>query len=81
MGETPIEQSEFCHYSTRGVCGPLAFQVLEDLSISEGNGEENLCTCRFRQGKYICAPCKFTDKTFKACMYGPVSCKLPVSLF
>ena len=54
MGETPIEQSEFCHYNTRGVCGPLAFQVLEGLNISMGNGEENLCVCRFREGKYIC---------------------------
>ena len=58
IGETPIEQSEFCHYDTQGACRPLAKQILEGFNISAGNGEDGLCTCRFRRGRFVCDPGK-----------------------
>ena len=55
-GETPIEQSEFCHYDHRDICGPLALQIIEHRNItpSHGTGEEDLCVCRYRGGKFVC---------------------------
>ena len=61
-GETPIEQSEFCHYDSEGECGPLAIQILEHRNITPsyghgnaiGTGEENLCVCQFRTGRFVC---------------------------
>lgn len=64
-GETSIEQAEFCHFDQRGdSCAPHAQLLLRGLAISEspgaGIGEEGLCSCKFDEGKRVCAPDGFS---------------------
>ena len=56
-GANLVEQAENCHFqrSTREMCRPPAILILQGFNISGGNGEEEICECAYRGGRYVCA--------------------------
>lgn len=72
-GETLFEQQELCHYTQRESCAPPAKLILEKINISQspgsGRGEDGLCTCKFSNGKRVCADSKCTSPCMTLCEF------------